>query len=385
MQRLETSQEASASRLVPTSSYFRSQFESEKYSVKGYTYPEDLMDVADYGYNKVVFYINVSVDSKALKTPGGEIQTVEGVQRDQRGELVGQQVTGVQGAAASAGAGAFAGGLGGKFLFDKGTKGAIAGAAGGAAAAGLIASNVNNQETAPGQTKAPTFSRPQKRLQAAIALYVPNQLSVRYSAGWSEEETFGFAAAAAAVQGGVEIGRALMGDANAKRSGGTTLDLVQSLSTATLLRNGGSLGLPTEAMGIAAGLAVNPKKEQAFKNVDFRTFTFEYLFAPKSESESKNVLDIIQAFKYHMHPEFKSADNFLYIYPSEFDITYYKGALENLAIHRHTSCVLTEFNVNYTPNGVFTTFPNGMPTQIAVTMTFKELMLLTKEAIERFA
>jgi hypothetical protein len=38
-------------------------------------------------------------------------------------------------------------------------------------------------------------------------------------------------------------------------------------------------------------------------------------------------------------------------------------------------------NVNYTPNGAFTTFDNGMPTQINVTMNFRELALLTKDKI----
>jgi len=95
-------------------------------------------------------------------------------------------------------------------------------------------------------------------------------------------------------------------------------------------------------------------------------------------------LNIIRSFKYHMHPEFKDTTGFLYIYPSEFDIVYYKGTQENLNIHRHTSCVLTEMNVNYTPNGIFSTFANGMPTQINITLTFKELMLLSKELIEKF-
>ena len=85
-----------------------------------------------------------------------------------------------------------------------------------------------------------------------------------------------------------------------------------------------------------------------------------------------------------MHPEFKSENAFLYIYPSEFDVTYYKGGTENLNIHRHTSCVLTEVNVNYTPNGVFSTFDNGMPTQITLSLTFKELQLLSKETIEKY-
>ena len=83
-----------------------------------------------------------------------------------------------------------------------------------------------------------------------------------------------------------------------------------------------------------------------------------------------------------MHPEFKDANNFLYIYPSEFDISYYQNGEENPNLHRHTSCVLQEMNVNYTPNGTFTTFPNGMPTQINVTLGFRELALLTKDKIK---
>jgi hypothetical protein len=38
--------------------------------------------------------------------------------------------------------------------------------------------------------------------------------------------------------------------------------------------------------------------------------------------------------------------------------------------------------INYTPNGQYTTFPDGTPTQINVQMTFKELGILTKDKIE---
>jgi hypothetical protein len=135
-------------------------------------------------------------------------------------------------------------------------------------------------------------------------------------------------------------------------------------------------------MSAATGLAANPKKEQIFKGVDFRSFTFDYQFFPRDVKEAQNVLKIIKEFKYHMHPEFaKDSGNFIYIYPSEFDIFYYQNGAENMNLHRHTSCVLTELNVNYTPNGAFTTFANGMPTQINVTMNFKELALLTKDKI----
>jgi hypothetical protein len=145
-----------------------------------------------------------------------------------------------------------------------------------------------------------------------------------------------------------------------------------------------SKGPNASAMSAATGLAANPKKEQVFKGVDFRTFSFDYQFFPRSEPEAANVLRIIKEFKYHMHPEFKDANNFLYIYPSEFDISYYQNGEENMNLHRHTSCVLQEMTVNYTPNGSFTTFPNGMPTQINVTLGFKELGLLAEFKIDPY-
>lgn len=357
------------------SNYSPSAFDSSKYNVQGMSYPENLMTSQEYGNNRVIFYINVSVDSRVLKGGENGAAVVEGVQRDMRGGLVGQGVTSKQAIAASA----VAGGVGGAIIGALGGSaggGGLAGAAIGAAGAGMISYNAyheDNQEAPPGQEKDVTFTRPQKRLKAAIALYIPNQLNARYSASWGEEDTAAFSALAS---GAKEIGRALSGEGDLKRTGG----LVGDVLTAAAINNA-PMG---KEMGIASGLAANPKKEQSFKNVDFRTFSFDYQFAPKSAAEAENVLNIIRAFKYHMHPEFKDTTAFTYIYPSEFDIVYYKGTQENLNIHRHTSCVLTEMNVNYTPNGVFSTFENGMPTQINITLTFKELMLLSKELIEKY-
>ena len=146
-----------------------------------------------------------------------------------------------------------------------------------------------------------------------------------------------------------------------------------------------SRGLQTqgigEFVGKVSGTAANPKKEQLFRNVDFRTFSFNYQFFPRSREEAQKVQAIIKTFKLHMHPEFKDASHFLYTYPSEFDIYYYQNGQENMNIHRHTSCVLTDMNISYTPQGILSTFEDGMPTQINVQLQFKELALLTKEAI----
>jgi hypothetical protein len=38
--------------------------------------------------------------------------------------------------------------------------------------------------------------------------------------------------------------------------------------------------------------------------------------------------------------------------------------------------------VNYSPNGQFSAFPNGSPTSYQATLNFKEVSIVTKEALE---
>jgi trimethylamine:corrinoid methyltransferase-like protein len=83
-----------------------------------------------------------------------------------------------------------------------------------------------------------------------------------------------------------------------------------------------------------------------------------------------------------MLPEYKDdADGqFLFIYPATFDIEYYVGAEQNKHIHKHTSCVLTNVAVDYTPNGSYAYFnKNGAPIQINVRMDFRELEIITRK------
>ena len=85
-----------------------------------------------------------------------------------------------------------------------------------------------------------------------------------------------------------------------------------------------------------------------------------------------------------MHPEFTQGEgNYVYLYPSEFDVVYYNNGQENPHLPKYTSCVLQSMEVNYTGNGYFTSFAGGAPTHITITMTFKELAPLTKAEIAK--
>jgi hypothetical protein len=332
---------------------------SDKYAVDMYSYPNDLIsNTGTYGGNYAIFYINVQVDSKLGRTLK-ESEFVNDLTPRDRGDLIAQNLTEGKLLATNLGL------IGGGAILGKALGvGSVTGPAAGLAAVGAGAT----------AKVAATASRAQRRLKTAIALHVPNQLQIRYGMQWGEQDTGVLAMGAAALDQGTEVAKALMGKSNNKDVGG----LAGAIATNLAL----SKGPFAAANSAATGLAANPKKEQVFSGVDFRTFQVEYQFFPRSAAEAENVQRIIKQFKYHMHPEFKDSNNFVYIYPSEFDIFYYQNGKENLNLHRHTSCVLTEMSINYTPNGAFTTFDNGMPTQINVQMSFRELALLTKDKIE---
>lgn len=134
-------------------------------------------------------------------------------------------------------------------------------------------------------------------------------------------------------------------------------------------------------MSKMSGRALNPRKEQIFKDVGFREFTFSYTFAPRNEKESLAVNKIIQQFKYHAHPSLQN-NNFLYTYPSEFDIVHYYNNRINPYLPRHATSVLKNVSVNYAPNGHYNVNRDGFPSQIQLSLTFGEVAILTKSDFE---
>ena len=369
-------------------------WDSSKFSVGAYTYPGDLMsNTAIYGGNWVIFRISVHEDSYLAK---GGAELASNVANAPPGEtnLINGTVANLAPTVA-AGAAAFGSDAAGKAAGTVGVN------------LSTVGSNLGNAGIAIGTgaaiaTSIGSVKKGYKTLKDAICLYMPGDLSIRYGATWSDTD---LDTTTALMQGASEAGVAALkvgagmaaGKAVDKLSGGKTkgwgttiggivggisainnLGNVADMTTAQALKTPG-VGEMTQK---SSGTAPNPKKEQLFRNVEYRTFQFTYQFHPRSEAEAKSVMGIIKLFKLHMHPEFRDANQFLYIYPSEFDVVYYTGGQENLNLHQHTSAVLTDMSISYTPQGQFNAFPNGMPSQINVTLNFKELALLTKKDID---
>ena len=76
-----------------------------------------------------------------------------------------------------------------------------------------------------------------------------------------------------------------------------------------------------EAIQAVTGAVRNPRKEQLFESVGFRTFDFTFNLFPKSEKESHDLMEMVKLFRFHAHPEIVPNQAF-YNFPSEFQITY---------------------------------------------------------------
>jgi hypothetical protein len=378
-----------------------SSLNRQKYSIDNLQYPLDLFSgegsKTQAGSNNsffnqiyknyVVFYINVSSQSRVFTD--GKIQIVGDVDKSDQNTVQGKQASLGKAAATSAVGGAAVGftvgladgarqevGNAGRpnadgskptkaeavTTFVKGTLGnAAAGAIKGGGATGLAVEGQGLlMEQAFGGLKT---TQSTKRLKTAIALHVPNEVSVGYRATYGEEELgaiFG-AGAEAATNGAGALDSAGMGMQGA---------VVKGLE----------MNPARAALSALYKAAPNPRKEQLFKSMEFRRFSFNYQFAPRSKKEADNIKRIINTFKFYMHPEYQNNVNkMLYLFPSEFDIVYYFGDKEHPHLNKISTCVLTDLQVNYSPNGQFATFDDGMPAQINLQMSFLELETLSKE------
>lgn len=354
-----------------------SQSNAGPYSVTNLSYPEDIGSRADLQHF-IVFYINAQGKTKFKQPNSVDVDVSSAGQNRLSSATLAN--TGQVGTAIAAGAASgAAAGAAGKFLgklqgntaknlsifIEKATKtaaalsGAVAGAAAGATIAGI-------------QQYSDTFSvKEPERVTDAIMLPIESMPSVKYSVKYKD---FDFGMLAGILGGSSAIESTMGGRMQEAALAG--IASIGSVASAAGLKLGETA---TNAVKLAGKVATNPFKEVMFEAIDFRTFSFKYTFLPKSQAEVYNVRRIIDLFKFHMHPEL-SGDGLFYVYPSQFEMQYYFRGQENPFLHKISTCVLTDMQVDY-GSQYFSSFDDGAPSEVIMNLTFRELELLTKERI----
>jgi hypothetical protein len=216
--------------------------------------------------------------------------------------------------------------------------------------------------------ESPSIPTPKKSGFCNIILYTPPALSSTYSANYESmsltDRLFVLPTLTATPTAG-------MNKADTKRT-----EMINKMKEGVNL----AVKNTPDLLKLGSRMLLNPQQELLFKGVDFRTFSFSYTFSPKSKKESDTVQNIIREFKGNMMPEL-TLGTLMYKYPAEFDIYYYFAEDLNNSVHQHTTCVLEKVSINYAPIGQFSTFSDGSPNHITMTLEFKELATLDKKSV----
>ena len=143
---------------------------------------------------------------------------------------------------------------------------------------------------------------------------------------------------------------------------------------------------------IKQGRAVNPMKEQMLGGVEFREFSFDYEFWPKSEDEANMVNKIIYTFRTAMLPDTTTVklgdsdetdvDNY-FNFPNIFDVEFdgpIKDKIDGFLPMVCTACTVDHFN-----GGKVATFANGQPVSTSMKLSFVELKILSQESYQEIS
>lgn len=375
-------------------------FDEMKGRIKTSSYPIDLMsNGSTYNGAYMLFFISTvesakpeksmttelfgglsaydfKADAPALSTAsavGGQLNRAASVASSVMNKPM--SVADIAGAVAGGGAGLAA--FGAAKTAASGLLGSTVASIGGAGVGTAVALGVNDAVTSSLKN-----GRTLRELNMVIALPMPDgSPRVGYNVTWAEDSFKMSSTVANAVENIPNVKNAI---ANKNISGAMNSQTKSSIAAMALSTPG--VG---EVAQLATGMAPNPKKELMFKDVAFRNWSFTYTMYPRNKDEARNILNIVHRFKYHMHPEIKEGSgDFLYIYPSEFDIQFMAGNQRNAALPTIATCVLTSMDVTYSPGTDQYTVLNdatfqGMPVGISLTVTFRELTTLDKRAIDK--
>lgn len=135
---------------------------------------------------------------------------------------------------------------------------------------------------------------------------------------------------------------------------------------------------PDEILARSEGQRLNPNMELLFSAPTLRTFKFSFKMTPRDEDEAIEIRNIIRCFKKNSAPQVTNINNekgdegFLRT-PNVFELTYKKGVSAHDYLHKFKQCFLESVSVNYTPDSIYTTYYNGSPVAMVMTLTFREI------------
>ena len=230
-------------------------------------------------------------------------------------------------------------------------------------------------------------------LKYMIELPIPQELTDSNSVTWGEDRINALEMAALEVAQGVMatsgIGENAANLANAAVTAlntgisipGLDSDTQGAVRAAISGAAVGALGSNVSAKSVisrSTGQIMNNNLELLFQGVNLRSFPFTITFSPRDPSESRMVKDIIRRLKQSMAPKVgdmaAGAGGGIFLKsPDVFQLKYLKDGHDHPFLNSFKLAALTGMTVNYTNAGTYTSYEDGTPVNLRMSLTFKEL------------
>ena len=238
-----------------------------------------------------------------------------------------------------------------------------------------------------------------------IMLYMPEGVTSSYKADWTGKK---FGNITASV---LRAGKALsQGDADkfAKDAltglggaAGRLGDQASALAIKSLVSS--VTGDSIEASDIfssVGGAILNPNAELIFGGHDLRTFKVKFLMVPYNKEEAAQIDAITRVFKKAMLPKFQSSSSGFFGgnsdsqkkapsqgkhgwigLPNLCKFTFMQGSNAHPYVTQFKPCAITDFDVSYTPDGVYAATYEGYPVATQIEIGFIETKLVYDEDV----
>jgi len=221
---------------------------------------------------------------------------------------------------------------------------------------------------------------PDRKTIGTVILPVPGGIQDSQQVTWNEDTINPFQLALANIALdtiGKSVGEGAQTASDLVKSALKSDDTKTALGTYIASQaTGGATNLLTRT----TGAIMNPNMELLFNAPQIRNFSFAFTLAPRSREEAKTVIKIIRFFKQGMSP-IRSKSRLFLKSPHTFRLAYKRNGSESSGfgvndhpyLNKFKECAMGSFGVNYTPNGAYSTYDDGVMTAYQITMNFQEM------------
>lgn len=127
------------------------------------------------------------------------------------------------------------------------------------------------------------------------------------------------------------------------------------------------------------GFVANPHMTPIFEGVELRKHHFDWMFSPRSQSESNKLEEVVNAFRQFAHPRFEpQTNNFGLQFPYQVFCNFYNTNF----LYPVKRSVITNISIDNGASGNMAFYRGGAPVAIKFSIALQETEILTAEDFE---